>query len=571
MFKTSGTFINYITIIFLLSFLAGCSSLNRAASTNDIQLLEKTISEGKESLKTNPTPMIIAAQKGHNEITKALLNAGANPNLTDFRNQTPLLWAASKNHPQIIQILLEAKADTEIKESKFGQTALMVASIKNHDESLNILLKGGASPDVFANNGVTPLIEAVVTQNFQTVSVLLENGADANLTNKHSVSPLIFAASKSNSEILKNLIAHNADINHASKQGETALFSAVANNQIANINFLLKKGANPNIHTAGGNFPLMAAAALNNPTSLKSLIENGADVNFQNNFGNTPLIYASGNGFIDIVKILLNNGADPTIVQSNGVDALTAANSRNFLTISTLIRSAMLSPAKTPSVTKPSPLEYSIYTGTGWVTKGGYIVTNHHVVDGHIETKVRFNSKGSKTYNAKVVLSDRHNDLAILQLEEPTKFTVKGIAISSQLPNTGEDVFTIGYPKTSVMGKNAKVTNGIISSLSGIHDDPRIIQTTVAIQSGNSGGPLLNMDGEAVGVTTSTLRALVSKSGLDIPQNVNYAVKSVYVLALLSSLPEKNYPILKMTSSNLENIIPKIQDSIVQIIVKSTK
>ena len=515
--------------------------------------------------------MIIAAQKGHTDIIKALLNAGGNPNQTDFKNQTPLLWAASKNHPQVIQVLLEAQADTEIKEIKFGQTALMVASIKNHKESLNFLLKGGASPNVYSNDGITPLLEAVGSQNSKIVATLLENGADPNLSNKQGVSPLIFAASKNNFGILKNLIDHNANINHASTIGETALFAAVANNQIANTNLLLKKGANPNIHSANGSFPLIVAAALNSPTILTSLIKNGADVNFQNNFGNTALIYASANGFIDIVKILLKNGADPTIVQSNGVDALKAADSRNYLTISTLIRSTMLSPVNTPSVTDPSPEEYSIYTGTGWVTKGGYIVTNYHVVDGHIEIKVRFNSKGAETYNAKVALFDKYNDLAILQLEEVVKFTVRGISISSHLPNIGEDVFTIGYPKTSVMGKNAKVTNGIISSLLGLCDDPRIIQTTVAIQTGNSGGPLLNMNGQAVGVTTSTLRALVSTSGLDIPQNVNYAVKSAYVLALLSSLPENNYPLLKITNSKLENIIPKIQDSIVQIIVKITK
>jgi len=119
-------------------------------------------------------------------------------------------------------------------------------------------------------------------------------------------------------------------------------------------------------------------------------------------------------------------------------------------------------------------------------------------------------------------------------------------------------------------GKTPKVTNGIISSLSGIQDDPRIIQTTVAIQSGNSGGPLLNMNGEVVGVTTSSLKTFFTESGLDVPQNVNYAVKSAYVSALLTSLPSDNdYPMLVLTGSKLESIVPKLEDSIVQIISKS--
>ena len=196
-------------------------------------------------------------------------------------------------------------------------------------------------------------------------------------------------------------------------------------------------------------------------------------------------------------------------------------------------------------------------------------MTNYHVIEGQVQLKVRFNSIGSEEFPASVVTSDPHNDLAILKIDTPGKNKPKGIPIASKTPKTGAEVFTIGYPKSDVMGSNPKVTNGIISSLSGIQDDPRIIQTTAAIQSGNSGGPLLTMNGEVVGVTTSTLRAKVTSKGVDVPQGVNYAVKSAYVTALLSSVAQKpSYPMATATNAKLEDIIPKIQDSIVQIIVK---
>lgn len=224
-----------------------------------------------------------------------------------------------------------------------------------------------------------------------------------------------------------------------------------------------------------------------------------------------------------------------------------------------------------PPKAQPIP-ELNTYTGTGWVTEGGYIVTNHHVIEGQIVVKVRFNSLGTEEYPATVALSDQHNDLAILKIESTSKNRSKGIPIASKLPKIGAEVFTIGYPKSDIMGVNPKVTDGIISSLSGIQDDPRIIQTTVAIQSGNSGGPLLTMNGEVVGVTTSMLRTQVSEKGIDVPQNVNYAVKSAYVSALLSQLPrESTYPMTILTSSKLEDMIPKVQNSIVQVIVKSKK
>jgi len=90
------------------------------------------ISEGKEDVQRNPWPLIIAAQKGHHEIARILLDAGADPNLTHIFNQSALIYAASNNHPDIVDLLLKYNADPEIKESRFGQTALLVAVIKNN-------------------------------------------------------------------------------------------------------------------------------------------------------------------------------------------------------------------------------------------------------------------------------------------------------------------------------------------------------------------------------------------------------------------------------------------------------
>lgn len=232
-------------------------------------------------------------------------------------------------------------------------------------------------------------------------------------------------------------------------------------------------------------------------------------------------------------------------------------------------------PPKTPN--KEAALqapngEYAIYTGTGWVAEGGYIITNYHVIQEQVQTSVRFNDINSEWHPVNIVLSDKYNDLAILKIKNSKKMIMPGIPISFKLPKIGERVFTIGYPKTSVMGFNPKVTDGIISSLSGLLDDPRIIQTTVAIQSGNSGGPLLNMKGEVVGITTASLRTRITENGIDVPQEVNYAVKSAYALALLSSLQkEKTYPMVTLVQSKLESLVPELQNSIVQIMVKRKK
>jgi S1-C subfamily serine protease len=87
------------------------------------------------------------------------------------------------------------------------------------------------------------------------------------------------------------------------------------------------------------------------------------------------------------------------------------------------------------------------------------------------------------------------------------------------------------------MGVSQKLTSGDVSSLSGLSDDPRLLQISAPVQSGNSGGPLLNMNGEVVGLISAKLSAtqVLNKTG-DLTQNVNYAVKARYVAGLLEDL-----------------------------------
>ncbi|KXB05677.1 hypothetical protein AKJ51_04890 [candidate division MSBL1 archaeon SCGC-AAA382A20] len=75
--------------------------------------------------------------------------------------------------------------------------------------------------------------------------------------------------------------------------------------------------------------------------------------------------------------------------------------------------------------------------------------------------------------------------------------------------------------------------------------------------------------GKVIGVITSKLASVVSEEGLEVPQNVNYAVRTAYVRALNESLPKKqNYPLINTKKLNFIKLIPKIKDSIVQVIVR---
>ena len=125
--------------------------------------------------------------------------------------------------------------------------------------------------------------------------------------------------------------------------------------------------------------------------------------------------------------------------------------------------------------------------------------------------------------------------MAIIKINDSGFIPFKSIPYSIDTKiGIGADVFTIGFPLNAVMGTNYKVTNGIISAKTGINDDTRYYQMTVPIQPGNSGGPLLNSQGNIVGITSATLNGQAISTNV---QNVNYSIKALYLLNAINSIP----------------------------------
>ena len=173
-------------------------------------------------------------------------------------------------------------------------------------------------------------------------------------------------------------------------------------------------------------------------------------------------------------------------------------------------------------------------TGSGFfIATDGYFVTNEHVVESAKTVGIR--AANGKTYPAVVVRVDSSNDIAILKAEG----TFRALPVqASQNVRRGDKVFTLGFPNTDVQGVEPKYTERVISSLTGIRDGPNNYQISVALQPGNSGGPLISSLGNVIGIVAAKLSAAAMlKSGRSLPENVNYAVKSNYLLELISTLP----------------------------------
>ena len=167
-------------------------------------------------------------------------------------------------------------------------------------------------------------------------------------------------------------------------------------------------------------------------------------------------------------------------------------------------------------------------TGTGFVVKTddkyGYIITNHHVISGSNDVKVILTN--NKNIDAQVVGSDEYSDIAILSIPKEEVLLVASTGKTDKM-RVGDTTFAVGAPIDSSV-YSWSVTRGILSGKDRLVESTdgygmtsyimKVLQTDTAINSGNSGGPLCNSNGEVIGVTNMKLASSqIEGMGFAIP------------------------------------------------------
>ena len=182
--------------------------------------------------------------------------------------------------------------------------------------------------------------------------------------------------------------------------------------------------------------------------------------------------------------------------------------------------------------------------GTGIIIDSeGYILTNNHIVEKSERALVRF--PGKQEVLAEIVYRDKSLDLAILKCPGSN---YSAVAVGSiEEPTLGEDVIAMGFPSVSAVGTSPSISKGIVSALRTI-DGVKCIQTDAALNPGSSGGPLINMNGEVIGINSWRLR---EGEGMNFAIALNREVKR-HIDSVVAQLIDGRLSFLKPPAERTE-------------------
>ena len=177
------------------------------------------------------------------------------------------------------------------------------------------------------------------------------------------------------------------------------------------------------------------------------------------------------------------------------------------------------------------------YTGSGVILNDGkWIITNKHVIEGSKYIIVRNGLGKVREVEAVEVPTNENTDLALLKLKKPFPSNYSLSIDDIKSPKTGEQIYVMGYPMSSILGRyNPSISEGIVSKTSGFGEMVGEFQITAKMNKGNSGGPIFNDKGQIIGISVGKLnKSEVLKNDGFIPEDVNVGISGQVVTNFLN-------------------------------------
>ncbi|MCG8340138.1 MAG: ankyrin repeat domain-containing protein [Cytophagales bacterium] len=295
-----------------LLLATGCVNVNQPVGPPKGNILKSRVfleAQG-ETIESNQgmSPLQLAAENGHLNVVKVLVENGAEIDARDCPRRTSLQLAAENGHLNVVRFLLENNAVVARDDGSLLQVAAGCLDI------LRLLLAKGADQEAIGQDGMRPLGRAAREGRVEVVRCLLAKGADKKAQDdKEGGTPLHWAAGGGHGEVVQLLVENNANVDILAKDASTPLHWAAGGGHIEVVQLLVENNANVDILAKDASTPLHWAAGGGHIEVVQLLIDKidkGADVNALGEDGSTALHWAAKWGYLDVVKLLIEAGAE---------------------------------------------------------------------------------------------------------------------------------------------------------------------------------------------------------------------------------------------------------------------
>uniref|UniRef100_A0A1X7T0N1 Uncharacterized protein n=1 Tax=Amphimedon queenslandica TaxID=400682 RepID=A0A1X7T0N1_AMPQE len=236
--------------------------------------------------------LLEAVTAGNNEAVKFLLQLETvNIDHTNEEGKTALMLACERGHEDIVLSLLFAGANVNIQDNE-GWTALMIASEYNHTSFINMLLQANANPHLKLSDGSNAVMIACSNGNYEAVELLISKGVDHKYQREDEVNAFMLACENGHTQIVELLLKKKVDPNVQTKDGWNTFMLACQNGHTQIVKLLLKEQVDPNVQTKDGVTALMFASSNGHHEVVRLLLEWKADPTIKSRKGSTALKYA---------------------------------------------------------------------------------------------------------------------------------------------------------------------------------------------------------------------------------------------------------------------------------------
>ena len=325
---------------FELALLEAVTAGNNEAVEFLLQLETVNIDHTNEEGKT---ALMLACERGHEDIIHSLLSTGANVNIQDNYGWTALMRASEHNHISIIHMLLEANANPHLKKSN-GSNALMITSYNGNYEVVELLISKGVDYKYQREDGWNAFMFACLKGHIQIVELLLKQQVDPNVQKEDGWNAFMSACQNGHIQIVELLLKQQVDPNVQKEDGWNAFMSACQNGHTQIVELLLKQQVDPNVQKEDGWNAFMSACQNGHTQIVELLLKQQVDPNVQKEDGWNAFMSACQNGHTQIVELLLKEQIDPNVQKKDSLNAFMLACANGHTQIVELLLKEQVDP-----------------------------------------------------------------------------------------------------------------------------------------------------------------------------------------------------------------------------------